>query len=446
MIDPHRITRVSPLVCQTNETKALSDVAPDTISGTPTCRFCAAPLTTVFADLGWLPVANAFRSPCRLAEPEPYLRLRACVCDRCLLAQLDTNCPPDSLFHAGYPYFSSYSTTWLAHVEQFAARMVDALSLDAESKVVEIASNDGCLLAAFKRRGIPVLGIEPSASVARAAINDREIPTVMRFFTRNLARDLYGEGVRADLIVANNVLAHVDDINDFLSGLPLLLKEDGVATFEFQHILEIIRNVQFDTIYHEHYSYLSLLSLERIVAVHGLKLFDAEQLSTHGGSLRAFVCKAGSRHAMTPSDRVDRIRNLEIRDGLSEPVTYERFGEKINALKRRLTTLLLRLKDEGYRIAAYGAPAKGTILLNACGIHSDIIDFAVDRNPHKQGLYFPGTGIPVHDPSAVFEGRPDFLLILPWNIKAEIMQQMREIAAWNGRFIVPLPEPTIIPA
>ena len=406
------------------------------------CRSCGAPLEQLFVDLGMSPISNAMRRPEQSGDCEAFWPLRTYVCGVCRLVQIQDIATREAHFHGDYTYFSSYSTSWLKHAETYAAMMVERFGLDAASQVVEVASNDGYLLRYFKAADVPVLGIDPAANCAEVATREHGIRTLTRFFGAELAAELGGEGLTADVIAANNVLAHVPDINDFVEGFRVLLKPAGVVTVEFPHLLRMIEANYFDTIYHEHYSYLSLLALERLFARHGLAVFDLEELTTHGGSLRVFAGHAGAHGAA--SKAVEAFRAREAAAGLDDPAAYAGFAERVRTTKRALLKLLIRLKDEGAGIVAYGAPAKGNTLLNYCGIRGDILDYAVDANPHKQGLSLPGTGVPVFAVERIFQTRPDYVLILPWNLKDEITGQMAGIGEWGGRFILPLPEPIIL--
>jgi 2-polyprenyl-3-methyl-5-hydroxy-6-metoxy-1,4-benzoquinol methylase len=407
------------------------------------CRSCGTPLEHVFVDLGLSPISNAMRSPGQDGEPEAFYPLKTFVCSVCKLVQIQDVASREAHFHGDYTYFSSYSASWLRHAEAYAVMMVERFSLDGESHVVEVASNDGYLLQYFKARGVPVLGVDPAANCAEAAERQHGITTLTRFFGAELAAELAGSGRGADVIAANNVLAHVPDINDFTAGFARLLKPGGVLTVEFPHLLRLIEANYFDTIYHEHYSYLSLLAVERLFARHGLEVFDLEELATHGGSLRLFTGHRGA-HGEAGA-RVKAFRNREAAAGLDTLAAYADFAGRVRATKRAILSLLIGLKNEGKTIVGYGAPAKGNTLLNYCGVRSDFLDYTVDANPHKQGLLLPGTGVPVFAPARVFETRPDYVLILPWNLKDEIMAHMEGIRAWGGRFILPLPEPVIVP-
>ncbi len=381
------------------------------------------------------------RDPANAHDAESIYPLRTFVCEACKLVQLENFQVAEDHFHGGYSYFSSYSASWLDHAKRFAEMATARFTLSPRSYVVEVASNDGYLLQYFKAAGISVLGIEPAANCADVAVRERGVPTLVRFFGAATAAELAASR-RADLIVANNVLAHVPDINDFTEGLARLLASDGVVTLEFPHLLQLIERCYFDTIYHEHYSYLSLLAVERLLGRHGLAVFDLDELPTHGGSLRLFVRHAAG--APTPSDRVAAFRAREAAAGLDQLAIYDSFAATVHQTKRALLKCLIEIKEFGARIVAYGAAAKGNTLLNYCGIRSDFLDYAVDASPHKQGLLLPGTAIPVHPPERIFATRPDYVLVLPWNLKDEIVTQLSGIREWGGRFIVPLPTPEVI--
>jgi hypothetical protein len=392
-------------------------------------------------DLGMTPISNAFVRVSHASFSERFYPLKSFVCDCCLLVQLEDFETPQTHFHGEYVYFSSFSDSWLAHARSFVEKAVDRLSLGVNSRVVEVGSNDGYLLQYFVQRGIPCRGVDPAANCARAAWEQRGVPTEVAFFGSKAAGQLRERGGTADLIIANNVLAHVPDINDFVAGFKILLDEQGVATFEFPHVLEMIRNVEFDTIYHEHYSYLSLLALEPLFARHGLQVFDVEHLSTHGGSLRLYVSHAGR---MAVANSVVQLRRQEISAELDKVATYEAFGERVRHLKRSLLRLLIRLVEDGKSVVGYGAPAKGNTLLNYCGVGQDFIEYTVDRNVHKQGHLLPGTRIPVLAPEEIDKRRPDYVLILPWNLRDEIVTQINEFPNWTGKFIIPVPEPVVL--
>jgi SAM-dependent methyltransferase len=405
------------------------------------CRFCGAPLSESFCDLGASPLANRYLRADQLSAMEPTYPLHAYVCGECFLVQLEAFETPEAIF-SDYAYFSSYSESWLAHASRFAQAAAARLSLGAGSLVMEVASNDGYLLQYFRERGVPVLGIEPAANVAEHAVR-KGVPTVVRFFGAGLARELAAEGRRADLLVANNVLAHVPDLNDFVAGLALALKPEGALSIEFPHLLNLIALSQFDTIYHEHFSYFSFAAAERVLAAHDLRAFDVETLPTHGGSLRLWACRR--RAGRTQSAAVARLRAVEAAAGLGRLETYRGFEAQARAVKRRLLAFLVEAREAGKRVAGYGAAAKGNTLLNYCGVRGDLLDYVVDRSPHKQGHFLPGTRIPVLAPEHVSETRPDYLLILPWNLRDEIVAQMAHIRAWGGRFVVPVPRLEVLP-
>ena len=406
------------------------------------CRFCGSPLEQTFADLGMSPVSNAFLKREQLNLKEPFYPLHAYVCSGCLLVQLEQFESPDAIFNDEYAYFSSFSDSWLKHAKEYADAMVRRFGFDPSSFVVEIASNDGYLLQYFVEKKIPVLGVEPSANVAEAA-RKKGVDTLVKFFGVDTAKELAAKGRKADLLLGNNVLAHVPDLNDFVAGMKILLKPDGVITMEFPHLLRLMRENQFDTIYHEHFSYFSFLTVEKVFARHGLTLFDVQPLSTHGGSLRIFAKHAEDR-SKAITNAVNALLAEERGANLDKLSTYDEFAEKVRITKRKLLQFLIQAKEGGKSVAAYGAPAKGNTLLNYCGVRTDFIDYAVDRSPHKQGMFLPGTHIPIFEPERIFETKPDYLLILPWNLKEEIVQQMSGIRAWGGRFVVPIPEVAVI--
>lgn len=405
------------------------------------CRFCATPLQYTFCDLGMSPLSNAFLNTEQLQQMESFYPLHAFVCDSCHLVQLQEFQSPENIF-SDYAYFSSYSDSWLRHAKQYTDDMVARLELGQSSQVIEIASNDGYLLQYFKENNIPVLGIEPAVNVAKVALA-AGIPTKVKFFGIATAKEIVREGMQADLLLGNNVLAHVPDLNDFVAGMKILLKPNGVITMEFPHLLRLMEQNQFDTIYHEHFSYFSFLTAELIFARHGLVLFDVEELQTHGGSLRIYACHLGNS-SKPVSPLVDNLKQREIRAGLSTLDAYFAFAEKIREVKRSLLMFLIQVRREGKSIVGYGAPAKGNTLLNYCGIRADFIDFTVDRSPHKQGKFLPGTHIPILHPDKIRERKPDYLLILPWNLKDEITQQMAFIQEWGGKFVVPIPSVEVI--
>ncbi len=405
------------------------------------CRHCGAALSRTFVDLGATPAANSYLHGADLARAESFLPLRALVCESCLLVQLEQFLTPEELF-GDYAYFSSYSDSWLAHAERYAEAMIHRFGLGDDGLVIEVASNDGYLLQFFDQRGVGILGIEPAANVAEVAA-EKGVPTLVQFFGTECARRLAREGTTADLLIANNVLAHVPNVNDFVNGLRLLLEPDGVITAEFPHLLQLMRGNQFDTIYHEHFSYFSLLTVERIFAAHGLKIFDVDELTTHGGSLRIYACHETLNRRT--SESVARARAGERQAGLDQPETYDGFARQVNRVKRNLLSFLISAKADGKTIVGYGAPAKGNTLLNFCGIGTDFLDYTVDRSPHKQGMFLPGTRIPIRAPDAIAETRPDYVLILPWNLKDEIVAANAHIRDWGGRFVVPIPEVEVVP-
>ena len=405
------------------------------------CRSCGAPLSLEFADLGMSPVSNAFVKMDDAARGEVFYPLRVSVCEQCWLVQLDDVTRADLHFNEDYVYFSSFSTSWLDHARRYVERMTARFGLSAGSRVMELASNDGYLLQYFVQAGVPCVGIEPTANTAAAA-REKGVESREMFFGRESAAKLAADGWKVDLLLGNNVLAHVPDINDFVGGMPVVLNLEGVITLEFPHLLRLIENNQFDTIYHEHYSYLSLTALQPIFSRAGLRVFDIEHLPTHGGSLRVFACHQGASHAASAA--VDECLALENVAGLAEPRAYTGFAEKVRETKRALLAHLIDAKRAGRRIAAYGAAAKGNTLLNYCGAGVDFIDYVVDRNPVKQGCLLPGTRIPVYGPEKIMETRPDELLILPWNIRDEVMEQMAEIRTWGGRFVVPIPRVEVL--
>ena len=408
---------------------------------TRTCRFCKAPLHETFADLGMTPMSNSFVSPERAGAMEPFYPLHAYVCNACRLVQLEEFESPQAIF-GDYLYFSSYSESWLRHAEAYAAAMTARFGLGADATVVEIASNDGYLLQYFKQRGMTVLGVEPAANVAAVAV-EKGIPSEVAFFGRETAARLRDRGVAPDLIASNNVLAHVPDINDFVAGFAALLKFGGVWTVEFPHLLRLMQETQFDTIYHEHFSYLSLHVVQRIAAHHGLRVFDVEKLSTHGGSLRVFSCHADAGHVEGPG--VAAVLAEERAAGLEGDEAYRAFARQVVAAKSSLLRFLIDAQEQGKRVAAYGAPAKGNTLLNYCGVGPELVAFTVDRSPHKQGMLLPGTRIPIRAPEAILEEKPDYVLILPWNLQDEIMGQMAAVRDWGGKFVVPIPTTRILP-
>jgi SAM-dependent methyltransferase len=383
------------------------------------------------------PLANSYIKPDQLNRMEPFYPLHVYVCEECLLVQLQQFSTPHDIF-SDYAYFSSFSDSWLAHAKAYADMIVERFRLDRSSKVVEIASNDGYLLQNFVSRGIPVLGVEPASNIAEVA-KKKGIHTKVAFFGEKTALDLAAEGWVADLIIGNNVLAHVPDLNDFVRGLKMLLKPTGLITMEFPHLLQLMQQNQFDTIYHEHFSYFSFLAVEQVFARHGMKLFDVEELSTHGGSLRIYACHNDDTSKPIEA-RAKELKSREETAGFGQLNHYRSFGLQVEATKRKLLSFLISAKQDGKHVVGYGAPAKGNTLLNYCGVRADLIDYTVDRSPHKQGHFLPGVHIPIYEPGRVRDTRPDYLLILPWNIREEVMQQMSYIREWGGKFVVPIPE------
>ena len=404
------------------------------------CRFCSNLLKHTFVDLGMSPLSNAYLKLDTINKAEKFYPLHTYVCDNCFLVQLEEFETPDHIF-SDYAYFSSYSETWLRHAENYTELMIKRFGLNANSQVIEIASNDGYLLQYFQKQNIPVLGIEPAANVAKVA-EEKGIPSLVKFFGVSTAQELVAQGIQADLLLGNNVLAHVPDLNDFVAGMKIVLKPDGILTMEFPHVLQLILQNQFDTIYHEHFSYFSFLTVEKVFATHGLTLFDVEELPTHGGSLRIYGQHNDGKKPV--SDRVSLLKSKEIDAGLEQLATYLGFGEQVKATKRHLLNFLIDIKNQGKSVVGYGAPAKGNTLLNYCGIRTDLLDYTVDRSPYKQDLFLPGTHIPIYHPDKIIETKPDYLLILPWNIKDEIIEQMSHIREWGGQFVVPIPQVEVI--
>lgn len=405
------------------------------------CRLCHTPLRQNFVDLGMSPLSNSYLTSEELERMEPFYPLHARVCDNCFLVQLPEVQTPQHIF-SEYAYFSSYSQSWLEHSERYAQRMVEECQLDGKRMVIEVASNDGYLLQYFKRQGVPILGIEPARNVAATA-QKAGIPTLVEFVGEETARKIVGEGHQADLLIANNVLGHVPDVNDFVEGLRILLKPQGILTLEFPHVLRLMEGNEFDTIYHEHFSYWSLLSAKKVFEKHGLKVFNVEELSTHGGSLRLFVGHADNQEkGVMPS--VDALDRREAEAGLDKMDTYAAFGAQVRETKSLLLEFFIRAKREGKSIAGYGAPAKGNTLLNYCGIGTDFLDYTVDLNPRKQNHFLPGTCIPIFAPDKIAQTRPDYLLILPWNLKNEIMEQMAFVREWGCQFVIPIPQLEVV--
>jgi SAM-dependent methyltransferase len=405
------------------------------------CRFCAAPLRHTFVDLGSSPLCESFLTAAELNRMEPFYPLHAYVCETCFLVQLEQYVAPEDIF-TEYAYFSSYSDSWVAHARAYVELVTDRLGLGPDSFVVELASNDGYLLQHFVGGGVPVLGIEPAKNVAAVAV-ERGVPTLTEFFGQALAARLADNGHQADLVIGNNVLAQVPDLNDFVAGVKLLLAPGGVVTLEFPHLAQLMAGNQFDTIYHEHFSYFSLLTTERILAAHGLTLFDVEELPTHGGSLRVWA-RHDEDHAKPVSDRVTGLLAHERASGLDHLDAYSSFAEQVAETKRALLDFLIRAKREGRSVAGYGAPGKGNTLLNYCGVRTDFLDYTVDRNHYKHGRYLPGTHVPIFPPAKLAETRPDYILILPWNLKDEIVRQLAYTRDWGARFVVPIPRVEVL--
>ncbi len=402
------------------------------------CRFCQSPLEQTFVDLGMSPLCQDHVKPEELKRMEPFYPLHAYVCSNCYLVQLEEFVAPSEIFN-DYAYFSSYSDSWLQHAKNYADKITERLEIGAEHLVAELASNDGYMLQYFAAKNIPVLGIEPAANVAEYAITKRGIRTETKFFGLNTALEMVSKYGKADLLIGNNVLAHVPDINDFVSGMKAFLNKEGVITMEFPHLLRLVERNQFDTIYHEHFSYLSFTTVEKIFKYHGLSLFDVEELNTHGGSIRIYA-----KHIENSSKQISsRVTNLLAREeeaGMSTMAFYTEFEKNVRNTKLKILEFLIDAKNNGKTIAGYGAPGKGNTLLNYCGIRTDFIDYTVDRNPHKQGNFLPGTLIPIYEPSKIRETKPDFVFILPWNLKEEIMESMSFIHEWGGKFVIPIPE------
>jgi hypothetical protein len=411
-----------------NRTKRISTAA--------RCRFCKAPLEQTFVDLGMSPLCESYLTIDQLNRMEPFYPLHVKVCAECYLVQLEEYVSREHIF-SEYAYFSSYSESWLRHASNFVKMISHRFDLGAESLAVELASNDGYLLQYFVEQGIPVLGVEPAVNVAKVA-EEKGVPTLVEFFGCQTARQMVADGQAADLVIGNNVLAQVPDLNDFVGGIRILLKPKGVATLEFPHLERLMAETQYDTIYHEHFSYFSLMAVEKIFAAQGLVLFDVDEIPTHGGSIRIYL-----RHLEDTSKPVGpalvKLRERELAAGLDRMETYATFAEQVKSSKRALLDLLIQLRRAGKRIAGYGAPGKGNTLLNYCGIRTDFLEFTVDRNPYKQGRFLPGTHIPIHPPERIGERRPDYILILPWNLKTEIVSQLAFAREWGAKFIVPIP-------
>jgi hypothetical protein len=416
-------------------------VTTDRRSSGGACRFCGAALTLLVTDLGMSPPCESYLTADRLRSAETFLPLDVWACEQCWLVQLPDHIAPEDTFEE-YAYFSSFSEAWLEHCRDDAHAQIARWGLGPDSTVVEVASNDGYYLRWFAEKGVPTLGIEPAKNVAAVAV-EAGVPTRVEFFGRALAEQLVAEGVRADLLAGKNVLAQVPDLNDFVAGMRTILAPQGVVTIEFPHLQRLFEGNQFDTIYHEHFSYFSLLSSEAVFAAHGLRLFDVEEVWTHGGSLRIYACHVDDATKPTTA-AVEELRAREIELGYDSPAPYERFEEQVRRTKRRLLETLIELKDSGASIAAYGAAGKGMTLLNYCGIRTDLVDFVADKNPYKHGRFCPGVHIPILAPEAIDEGRPDVVLVLPWNLEREITEQLAHIRAWGGRFLIPIPEPRVV--
>ncbi len=404
------------------------------------CRFCDTELKHVFVDLGMSPLCESYVPSEKLNSMEPFFPLVVYVCEKCFLVQLDEYVAPEEIF-TEYAYFSSYADSWVEHARIYADAMIERFGYNSESLVVELASNDGYLLQHFVAKDVPVLGVEPAANVAKTAIG-KGIPTEVQFFGVKFAEELAGRGKHADLLLGNNVLAQVPDVNDFVQGMKILLKADGVITMEFPHLMCLIDENQFDTIYHEHFSYFSLYSVERIFEAAGLKMFDVEEIPTHGGSLRIYACH--DKADREPSERLVLLRRREEERGFTNLESYAGFSQQVEETKHKLLTFLIEARRQGKRVVGYGAPGKGNTLLNYCGIRTDLLEFTVDRNPYKQGKYLPGTHIPIYAPEKIKDAQPDYVLILPWNFKDEIIKQNSFIRDWGGKFIIPIPEVTEI--
>ncbi|MBE7554322.1 MAG: methyltransferase domain-containing protein [Anaerolineales bacterium] len=426
------------MLTKTEETQMQNDIR----AGYGTCRFCGSVLCYTVVDLGMSPLCESYLSAGQLNQMEPFYPLHVYVCENCFLVQLEEYVSPEHIF-TEYAYFSSYADSWLQHAKKYTDLMVERFGLNERSQVVEVASNDGYLLQYFVEKKIPALGIEPAANVAKVAV-EKGVPTLVEFFGVESARRLAAAGKQADLLLGNNVLAQVPDLNDFVAGLKILLKPQGVITIEFPHLMCLVAENQFDTIYHEHFSYFSFITAEKIFAAHGLTLFDVEELPTHGGSLRIY-----GRHrddlSKPVSERALALKQRELEAGLTDLAYYAAFEEQVKETKRKLLEFLIQVRRAGKRVVGYGAPGKGNTLLNYCGIRTDFLDYTVDRNPYKQGKFLPGTHIPIFHPDKILETKPDYVLILPWNFKDEIMKQMAVIREWGGQFVAPIPELRVYP-
>jgi SAM-dependent methyltransferase len=435
-IGAERSSAVTPLAAATARNERVKSRPAVRTATAERCRSCGGALYD-FVDLGSSPLCESFLSAQQLDAMEPYYPLKVMVCGICFLAQVKEYVAPDHIFRE-YAYFSSYSQAWLEHARRYVDMAVERFALGPKSQVIELASNDGYLLQYFVTKGIPALGIDPAENVAKAA-EARGVPTLARFFDASLGAELAATGRGADLVLGNNVLAQVPDLDGFIEGVARVLKPTGTATFEFPHLLRLIEGNQFDTIYHEHFWYFSLIAIRKLLANHDLRVFDVEEIPTHGGSLRIFVCHSSDAGKPT-LPAVDVLLEREVRHGLKDPTQYAAFDERVRETKRRLLEFLIWAKRQGKSVVGYGAPGKGNTLLNYCGIRTDFVDYTVDRNPYKHGRFLPGTRIPIRPPEAIAETRPDYLLILPWNIKDEIMAQMSFVRVWGGQFVVPIPE------
>ncbi|WP_216840989.1 class I SAM-dependent methyltransferase [Acidobacterium sp. S8] len=422
-------------------TMTIAAETPQDAVATSPCRFCGSTLEHTFVDLGMSPLCESYPAPADLNRGEVYFPLHVYVCEKCFLVQLDEYETPEKIF-SDYAYFSSYSDSWLKHADTYCGRMQSRFGLNQDSFVVEVASNDGYLLQYFVQRNVPVLGIEPAANVAKVAV-EKGVPSLVEFFGTRIASKLADEGRQADLVLGNNVLAQVPDLNDFVEGLKILLKPEGVLTLEFPHLLKLIEHNEFDTIYHEHFSYFSLLTTIKIMEAHGLKVFDVEELASHGGSLRVFACRAEAETHSVEAN-VARVLAAEENAGLDSVASYSGFAQQVKETKLALLEFLISAAREGKTVAGYGAPGKSATLLHYCGIGKDLISYTVDRSPYKQGRFLPGTHIPIYHPDRIRETQPDYVVILPWNLKNEIVEQLQYIRAWGGQFVVPIPRAAIL--
>ena len=404
------------------------------------CRFCGARLERTVIDLGVSPLCERFLDADEIRQMEPFYPLHVFACDQCHLVQLEALVPPEEIF-TEYAYFSAYSSSWVEHARRYVEMIRARLALGPDDFVIELASNDGYLLQHFLGSGVPVLGIDPAANVVKDA-EERGVPTLVRFFGRQTAENLAGQGERASLVIGNNVIAHVPDLNDFVGGVKIILRESGTATFEFPHLLRMLARVQYDTIYHEHFSYFSFTAIGRVLDAHGLEVYDVEELPTHGGSLRVYAQHAAGPHEITPT--VSALLALEEAEGLRSPERYAQFTDEVIESKRALLDLLIQLRREGAHVVGYGAPGKANTLLNYCGIRTDLLDYTVDRNPHKHGLFTPGTHIPIHPPEMITETRPDYVVVLPWNLLDEISKQLAHVQKWGAKLIVPIPTARVV--